>query len=128
MMGTVETSTETPYQRIGGHDGIQRAVDALYVRVWADPELGPYFHRTDKDAQRVRLTNLLSSALGGPDTYTGKGLHEAHAGRGITHRHFSLLASHLADVLADLDVDEDTVDDVLSFIASARDEVVGDPS
>lgn len=127
-MDDVDTSTETPYTRLGGHAGIERAVAALYVRVWADPELGPYFHRTDKDAQRRRLTQLLSAALGGPDAYTGKGLREAHAGRGITHRHFSILASHAADVLSDQGLEDEVVDDVLEFIASARDDVVGDPT
>jgi hemoglobin len=127
-MNDVDTSTETPYLRLGGQTGIERVVDALYVRIWADPELGPYFHRTDKDAQRRRLSNLLASALGGPDDYTGKGLREAHAGRGITHRHFSILASHAADVLVDEGLEDEVVDDVLEFIASARAEVVGDLS
>ena len=127
-MDDVDTSTQTPYTRLGGRAGVERAVAALYVRVWADPELGPYFHRTDQDAQRRRLTQLLSAALGGPDAYTGKGLHEAHAGRGITHRHFSILASHAADVLSDEGIDDDAVEDVLEFIASARADVVGDPS
>jgi hemoglobin len=127
-MDDVDTSAETPYARLGGHAGVERAVAAMYVRIWADPELGPYFHRTDRDAQRRRLTQLLSSALGGPDAYTGKGLREAHAGRGITHRHFSILASHAADVLTDLGVADDVVDDVLEYFASARGDVVGDPS
>ena len=126
-MEPVDTSTETPFTRLGGEAGVDRAVAALYERVWADPELGPYFHRTDREAQRRRLTQLLSSALGGPDAYTGKGLREAHAGRGITHRHFSLLASHAADVLAEMGLEDEVVDDVLEFIASARADVVDDP-
>jgi len=127
-MDDVDTRTETPYTRLGGHAGVERAVGALYVRVWADPELGPYFHRTDLDAQRRRLTQLLSAALGGPDAYTGKGLRDAHAGRGITHRHFSILASHAADVLTDLGLDDEVVDDVLEYISTARADVVDDPS
>lgn len=127
-MEPVDTSTETPFTRLGGQDGVAAAVEELYDRIWADPELGPFFHRTDQVAQRKRLTQLLSSALGGPDDYTGKGLREAHAGRGITHRHFSLLASHAADVLADRGLEDEVVDDVLDYLASARLEVVDDPS
>jgi hemoglobin len=127
-MVIVDTSTQSPYQSLGGHAGIERIVAAIYVRVWADPELGPYFHRTDRDRQRNRLTQLLAAALGGPDAYTGAGLREAHAGRGITHRHFSILAAHAADVLEEQGVEPEAIDEVLAFISSTRAEVVEDPA
>ena len=50
-MEPVDTSTETPFTRLGGQDGVAAAVDELYDRIWADPELGPFFHRTDRVAQ-----------------------------------------------------------------------------
>lgn len=110
--------------RLGGPDAIAIAVSALYERVWADPELGPYFHQTDRAVQRRRMRDLLLRALGQDAEVSLEALRVAHAGRGITHRQFSILAGHLADVLEELGFGGEEVDDVLALVASARSAVV----
>ena len=114
--------------RLGGPDAIAIAVTGLYERVWADPELGPYFHRTDRVLQRQRMRELLLLALGAEAQMSLEALRAAHAGRGITHRQFSILAGHLADTLDDLGFGAEEVDDVLALVASAREAVVEIPS
>lgn len=113
--------------RLGGPDAIAIAVTALYDRVWADPELGPYFHLTDRAVQRQRMRELLLLALGEEAHVSLDALRAAHAGRGITHRQFSILAGHLADTLEELGFGGDEVDDVLAVVASARPAVVEAP-
>ena len=122
----MDTAVTTPFERLGGASTVRTIVDAHPQRVWRDPELGPFFHRADRAAQRDRFAAMLSVSLGGPSTYDGMNLREAHAGRGITHRHFSLFAAHLVDALTiDLAVPHDLVDEVLAVIVGARDDVVG---
>jgi hemoglobin len=123
----VETDATTLFERLGGAPAIAGVVAALYDKAQADPELAPYFHTTDMEAQRRRLTEMIGEALGGPAAPWLKGLREAHRGRGVSHRHFSLMAAHLMDVLVELDVDADEADLVMNWIAQGRDAVVEDP-
>jgi hemoglobin len=115
------------FDRLGGADAIAAIVDELYDRAQEDPELAPYFHTTDMAVQRGKLAEMLGEALGGPKAPWLLGLAEAHRGRGITNRHFSLLAAHLIDVLLERHVDPDEVDAVMSWVARGREAVVDDP-
>lgn len=120
------TDAPTLFDRLGGAPAIAGVVAALYDKAQADPELAPYFHTTDIDAQRRRLAEMIGEALGGPKAPWLKGLREAHRGRGVTHRHFSLMAAHLMDVLIEREVDPDEADAVMNWVAQGRDEVVED--
>lgn len=123
----MDTDAPTLFERVGGMPAVLGIVDGLYAKAKADPELEPYFHTTDLGAQRQRLAEMIGQALGGPAAPWLKGLREAHAGRGITHRHFSLMAAHLMDVLIEIDLDPDEADLVMNWIAQGRDAVVEDP-
>jgi len=123
----MDLDAPTLFDRVGGAPAISRIVGALYDKAQADPELAPYFHTTDIGAQRQRLSEMIGEALGGPGAPWLKGLAEAHRGRGVTHRHFSLLAAHLMDVLIEMDLDPDEADVVMNWFARGRDLVVEDP-
>lgn len=114
----------TVFDRIGGAAAIAGIVAELYERTRTDPELGPYFHTTDIEVQRRKLTEMIGEALGGPDAPWLLGLEEAHRGRGVSHRHFSLLAAHLIDILTELEVNPDEADVVMNWVAQGRDSVV----
>ena len=128
MWWTVNVDTESPtvFDRLGGASAIVGIVDELYRRAQADDELAPYFHRTDMEVQRRKLAEMLGEALGGPEAPWLLGLKDAHRGRGISNRHFSLLASHLIDVLLDNNVAPDEVDAMMGWIARGREAVVED--
>jgi hemoglobin len=117
----------TLFDRIGGAAAIAQIVTELYERTRADPELGPYFHTTDIEVQRRKLSEMIGEALGGPQAPWLLGLEEAHRGRGVSHRHFSLLAAHLIDILTDFEVDPEETDVVMNWVAQGRDAVVEDP-
>jgi len=126
MEPQVAADTDTPFARLGGLDGVRAVVDELYRRAAADPELAPYFHTTDMDTQRGRLADMIAEAMGGPRAPWLKGLEEAHRGRGITHRHFSLMAAHLIDALEHHGVEPDEADLLTAWFALGREAVVGD--
>lgn len=124
MEHPVAPDTDTPFARLGGRDGVRAVVDELYRRAADDPDLAPYFHTTDLATQRSRLTDMIAQAMGGPEAPWLKGLEEAHQGRGITHRHFSLMAAHLIDALEHHGVDPEEADLLTSWFALGRDAVV----
>ena len=101
--------------------------DTLYERARADEELVGYFHATDMDVQRQKLTDMIGESLGGPSAPWLLGLREAHTGRGITHRHFSLMAAHLIDILLERGVDPDETNTIMQWFASGREAVVDEP-
>ena len=118
------TTDESPFTRLGGVAGVRAVVDELYDRAGADAELAPYFHTTDMESQRGRLTEMISAAIGGPPAPWLKGLDEAHRGRGISNRHFSLLAAHLIDTLEHHGVAPDESDLLTAWFALGREAVV----
>jgi hemoglobin len=115
---------DTPLERIGGSAGVSAVVDDLYRRAELDAELSAYFHRTDMVTQRRRLADIITAALGGRPTSWLVGLQEAHRGRGITHRHFSLMAAHLIDTLDERGVRPDETEVLMAWFAAGRDAVV----
>lgn len=115
----------TAFEALGGEAGVLEVVDELYARVRADEELAPYFHRTEMAVQRQKLAEMITEALGGPAAPWLLSLGDAHKGRGITHRHFSLLNAHLIDVVTERGLGEE-VDDLIDFVNRARPAVVED--
>lgn len=72
----------TIYDRIGGHEAIEVAVDDFYVRVLADDELAGFFAGTNMNRLKGKQVEFFAAALGGPQPYTGAPMKQVHQGRG----------------------------------------------
>jgi hemoglobin len=68
---------------------------------------------------------FFSAALGGPVTYSGMALAQAHSHMGITREDFSHFAGHLFDTLADRGCDRDLVHAVVERVSLYVDDIVG---
>ncbi|HVQ84716.1 MAG TPA: group 1 truncated hemoglobin [Mycobacterium sp.] len=112
-----EPGPATIYDRIGGHEAIEAVVDDFYVRVLTDDQVCGFFTGTNMNRLKGKQVEFFAAALGGPEPYTGAPMKEVHQGRGITMHHFSRVAGHLADALADAGVPSGTVTAILSAIA-----------
>ncbi|MDX1568237.1 MAG: group 1 truncated hemoglobin [Longimicrobiales bacterium] len=122
------TSSEedTLYKRVGGQDGIDRLVDSFYDRVLADPELSPFFQQTAMDTLRRMQREFFTAALGGPVSYSGKPLDQAHAGRDIKAVHLRRFVGHLVDTLdEEFDLDPEDESAITDRIWHYADEVTG---
>ncbi len=71
---------KTLYERIGGEDAVNAAVDIFYRKVLADDRISSYFEDVDMDRQAAKQKAFLTFALGGPNQYSGRG----YAGRPCT--------------------------------------------
>ena len=100
------------------------AVDGLYGRLLADPELGPFFPGGVKARHRAYFITLMGQALGGPERYRGPDLTAAHRGLGISGAHFDRAAAHLAGTLDELGVPRDLADRIVETVAGLRPAVV----
>lgn len=66
--------TQTPYQLLGGEDGVRRLCDAFYDCMEQLPEAADIrrMHGEDLSAIRQKLFEFLSGWLGGPHLYAQK--------------------------------------------------------
>jgi hemoglobin len=111
------------YEQIGGAQPLEAVVENFYGRVLADEQLAGFFSGTNMARLKGKQVEFFAAALGGPDPYTGAPMRQVHQGRGITMRHFTLVAGHLADSLSAADVPEDIIGQIIAAIAPLADEI-----
>ena len=119
---------DTLFDKIGGTNAVEAAVDIFYRRVLEDKSINQFFDSTDMDAQRAKQMSFLTMAFGGPNNYSGKDMREAHAplvAKGLNEDHFNAVAGHLQDTLKELEVPDNLIKEVMAIAASTHDDVLG---
>jgi hemoglobin len=112
------------YEAIGGRPAVVAAVDVLYGRLLADPELAPLFPAGVGVRHRQFVATFLGEALGGPGRYRGPDIVATHRGLGISDAHFDRAAAHLDASLVELGVPRQLADRVVEIVAGLRQAVV----
>lgn len=112
------------YDDIGGASAITAAVSVFSTRVTDDPELERWFTGVDLERLRAHQRAFLTTALGGPDLFSGRPLQAAHAGLGITVEALDRVLEHLAYTLVDLGLGHDLVSRIIDDLRPAAEEVV----
>jgi hemoglobin len=123
-MATVERH-DAMYQQIGGEAGLKKVVDHFYERLWADPDLTPYFVGIDGDKLKHHQAQFLTFVLGGgAEEWGGISLGSAHAALSITDDAFSKVGWHLTMTLEELDVERSLIMIINGFVEGVRGQVV----
>jgi len=60
----------TPFERVGGEQGVKDLVRAFYDRVLVDPELAPFFEDSAIERLLAMQSEFFAAALGGPVKYS----------------------------------------------------------
>lgn len=121
----MNNKTTTLYERIGGEEAIQSLVYAFYRRIFADPELSPFFEGMPEDRLQTMQREFFAAALDGPIVYTGRPLHEVHFGLGIELRHLSRFLDHMMEALSDFPISDQDRYEIRSQINTYADEITG---
>jgi methyl-accepting chemotaxis protein len=116
------------YERLGGKTAITAAVEEFYRRVLADPELRPFFAKTNMKWLKTRQVQFLTQALGGPALYRGQDMKAAHAHLAIEAHHFERVAGHLVNTLQMLGAPQPLIDEVVAGVAPLAADIVNTPS
>ena len=119
--------SETLFQRIGGEAAVDAAVDIFYRRVLTDARISSYFSDIDMDAQRAKQKAFLSMVFGGPKSYSGKDMRQAHkrlVDKGLNDSHFDAVAGHLQATLDELKVPSALSAEVMAIAGSTRNDVL----
>ena len=112
------------YEAIGGEPALVAVVDDFYVRVLADPQLAGFFAGVSMPRLKGRQVEFFAAALGGPDVYEGRGMRQAHAGRGIGQADFDKVAVHLTGALAAAGVPTETIAQIAETITPLASDIV----
>jgi len=112
------------YQAIGGAPVLEKVVDAFYLRVLGNARLAAFFAHTDLEELKRHQREFLGLVLHGPEQYTGRSMHEAHAGRGITAADFDRMLIYFNEAFAIAGVPEPLVARALAAVAPYRQEIV----
>ena len=121
-----EPKAATLYDKVGGYGALEVIVEDFYCRVLDDDLLSNFFAGSDMKRLKDKQVDYLAAAFGGPGSYSGPSMRQAHEGRGITRYHFNLVAGHLKDSLCAAGVPEATIAEIFSVVAPLADEIAPD--
>ena len=122
--GHASEGAVSDYERVGGGAAIRIVVDRFYELVLGDFRLAPYFESTDLPRLKRHQVLLISQVLGGPASYDGRDLRQAHAGMDISREDFGLVVGYLAQALSEAGVEAAVIARVGATLAEAEDDVV----
>lgn len=121
--------SKTLFERLGGTGGITKIVDDAVENHMNNPAVSarflPYREEPEKLAKiKQHSVDFFSAGSGGPATYGGREMPEAHKGMNISPGEYMHVVD---DIFAALDkhaIDEDTKKDVLSILWSLKGMIV----
>jgi hemoglobin len=83
------------YQALGGQEAIQRFTNDFYDRMLKDPRIAHFFDGINMVYLKRVLADYFCVVAGGPCTYDGVSMTNAHAGLGIGKADFNALVENL---------------------------------
>lgn len=116
------------YDDLGGADGVDAIAFELLSRTSDDPRIAHHFRNANVVRLHEKLTELLCVEAGGPCTYTGASMVDAHAGRGLKEADFNALVENLIDAMEALDVPRRAQFQLLDRLAALHGDVLAQPA
>lgn len=122
---TADTAVaRTLYDRLGGKDAITAVVDSFVAIVAKDVRINKKFARSDVARVKSMLVDQVCSATGGPCTYSGRSMKEAHRNMGVTDGEFDALVEDLVASLNAYSVPKPEQDELLSALGTMKGDIV----
>ena len=112
------------YERLGGIDAIRAVVDDFVANVAADKRINGFFAHTDIDRLKHNLVDQICQGTGGPCTYTGRSMRDAHAGMGVRNRDFNALVADLGKTLKKFKVPKRETNELVAILAPMKKDIV----
>jgi hemoglobin len=117
-------ATRSLYDRLGGRTAITAVVDSFVARVAGDARINQKFARSDVARVKAMLVEQICAQTGGPCTYTGRSMKEAHLNMGVTEGEFNALVEDLVTTLKSFNVGQKEQDDLLAALGTMKGDIV----
>ena len=127
FFGSSSTSDEEAslYDRIGGTEGITEVIDTFVGFAAADDMINGRFTDVDIPNFKRLMVEQVCEATGGPCTYSGRSMLEAHRGMGVTETEFEIVAGHFSHAMKEVGVGDEEHDIIMGVLAGMHDDIVG---
>jgi hemoglobin len=112
------------YDRLGGKPAITAVVDDFIGNVAGDTRINKRFATADIPRLKTMLVNQICQASGGPCTYTGASMKDAHKGMKITDAEFNALVEDLVKSLDKFKVGAQEKNDLLGALGGMKPDIV----
>ena len=119
------TAERSLYERLGGKDAITAVVEDFVANVAADKRINARFAKTNIPHLKQMLIDQVCQATGGPCTYAGKSMPDAHKGMHITEADFNALVEDLTRSLDKFKVGEREKTELLTALGGMKGQIVG---
>ncbi|MBM3517251.1 MAG: group 1 truncated hemoglobin [Alphaproteobacteria bacterium] len=116
---------DTLYERLGGAPALAAVVDAFVDNTTSDEVIAPFFATTDMVAYKATLADFLCVATGGPSTYHGRSMVDAHTRMNITKEQFAHTVGLLIKAMQTLNVPQAQQDEVVALLDPLEGDIVG---
>jgi hemoglobin len=114
----------TLYEQLGGKPAIVAVVDDFVGNVAADTRINAFFAHADIPHLKAELVDQICAGSGGPCTYTGKSMKDAHAGMGISTADFNALVEDLQKSLNKFKVPDKQQGELLAVLGPMKGDIV----
>lgn len=112
------------YERIGGIEAITAVARAFEDRALKDDRINQKFARTNLERLTKEFIDQLCQDTGGPCTYTGLNMRQAHTRMGVTSGEFDAFMDDLVTALDRFSVGKAEQDELLNLLKPLRAEIV----
>ena len=126
MLGSVQMAAaegDSLYTQLGGKPAITKVVDDMITHVAADTRINSFFANANIPRLKMLLVEQICAGAGGPCTYTGKNMADAHKGMNIQSAQFNALVEDLQMSLADNHVPMGLGNQVVAMLAPMKKDV-----
>jgi hemoglobin len=115
---------KTLYDRLGGKDAITAVVDSFVAKVAADTRINKKFAKSDVGRVKTMLVDQICAATGGPCTYTGRSMKDAHRNLAVSEGEFNALVEDLTATLNGFKVGLIEQNELLAALGSMKADIV----
>jgi hemoglobin len=122
-------SSKSLYERLGATDGIRNLADDIVAAHMENPVIRarfrPFLETPDRLAVlKNHLVTFLETGSGGPQTYTGRSMSDAHRGMNINEAEYVAALDDILSVLRRRGIDDASQKDVLAIAYSLKDQIL----
>jgi hemoglobin len=124
---TSDSASKSLYDRLGGKGAITAVVDTFVAHVAADARINKKFAKSNIPRVKSEIVDQVCAATGGPCTYTGRSMKEAHRNMKVTEGEFNALVEDLTTALNDYKVPDREKNELLGQLATMKGDIVEVP-
>ena len=112
------------YERLGGVEAITAVTRAFEERAAKDGRINQKFARTNLDRLTKEFVDQVCQDSGGPCTYTGLDMRQAHTNLGVTSGEWDAFMEDLVATLNAFNVGKAEQDELVNHLRTMRAEIV----